>query len=151
MTLEEELQHINAYLEIELARFSDRLNVDICVSPELLNIKLPTFTLQPLVENAIKHGTSSLLENGKITLQGYCNKGCIVLEVEDNAGNYAPIGEESGLGMKIVDKRLKNMFGRQYGLTMSYQANEWTRATITIPADAQQPVHTNGTNGETAV
>lgn len=150
VTLEEEIQHVNAYLEIELARFSDRLQVDICVAPELMNIKLPTFTLQPLVENAIKHGTSSLLDDGKITLHGYYDKASIVLEVEDNAGSYAPIGEESGLGMKIVDKRLKNMFGKQYGLTMSYQPHEWTRATITIPADVQQHPLANGTNGETA-
>ena len=145
VTLKEELQHINAYLEIELARFSDRLNVEINVAPELLSLKLPTFTLQPLVENAIKHGTSSLLENGKVMIHGYSDNERIILEVEDNAGNYAPISEESGLGMKIVDKRLKNMFGRQYGLTMSFQPNEWTRATITMPADIQQHA-----NGETA-
>ena len=52
--------------------------------------KLPTFTLQPLVENAVKHGTSSLLENGKIVIHGYREAERIVLEVEDNAGNYAP-------------------------------------------------------------
>ncbi|MCW8330636.1 sensor histidine kinase [Photobacterium sp. SDRW27] len=150
VTLEEELQHVNAYLEIELARFSDRLSIEVNVAPELLQIKLPTFTLQPLVENAIKHGTSSLLENGKVTIHGYNNNGCIILEVEDNAGSYAPISEESGLGMKIVDKRLKNMFGRQYGLSMSYQPNEWTRATITMPVDNQQHANANGNNGETA-
>ncbi|MEJ2764098.1 sensor histidine kinase [Photobacterium sp. MCCC 1A19761] len=136
VTLEEELQHVNAYLEIELARFSDRLSVTVNVDPALLGLKLPTFTLQPLVENAIKHGTSSLLENGKIAINGYRTKAGITLEVEDNAGNYAPVGEESGLGMKIVDKRLRNMFGRQYGLTMTYQPQTWTRATLTLPADA---------------
>lgn len=142
VTLQEELQHIHAYLEIELARFSDRLSVEVNVADELMTLKVPTFTLQPLVENAIKHGTSSLLENGKITINGFIEQDHVILEVEDNAGNYAPIGEESGLGMKIVDKRLKNMFGKQYGLTMTYQTHEWTRATITLPVDTL--THRNG-------
>ncbi|GHA57472.1 LytS/YhcK type 5TM receptor domain-containing protein [Photobacterium aphoticum] len=145
VTLQEELQHVNAYLEIELARFSDRLQVVINVSPELLHHPLPTFTLQPLVENAIKHGTSSLLEDGKITINGYVQDNDMILEVEDNAGNYQetdplasasttePEDKEHGLGMKIVDKRLKNRFGKQYGLTMSYQPQLWTRATIRMP------------------
>ncbi len=135
VTISEELQHVRSYLEIELARFSDRLNVEIIVPDELMRVNLPTFTLQPLVENAIKHGTSSLLENGQIIIRGYVFDNQLVLEVEDNAGTYQPVGEESGLGMKIVDKRLKNMFGQQYGLKMSSQPNVWTRATITLPED----------------
>lgn len=135
VTISEELQHVRSYLEIELARFSDRLNVEIIVPDELMRVNLPTFTLQPLVENAIKHGTSSLLENGQITIRGYVFDHNLVLEVEDNAGTYQPVSEESGLGMKIVDKRLKNMFGQQYGLKMNSQPNIWTRATITLPED----------------
>ncbi|MGF1688737.1 sensor histidine kinase [Photobacterium japonica] len=141
VTLQEELQHVNAYLEIELARFSDRLSVVMNVSPELLNHPLPTFTLQPLVENAIKHGTSTLLEEGKITINGYIRHNEMILEVEDNAGNYSDdnadagpsLKQEKGLGMMIVDKRLKNRFGKHYGLTMSAQPQVWTRATICMP------------------
>ncbi len=75
LTIKEELAHTQAYLEIELARFSDRLQVDFSVAQEILDVMVPTFTLQPLVENAIKHGTSTLLENGKIVI-----KGCLVTE-----------------------------------------------------------------------
>ncbi|MDX1304573.1 sensor histidine kinase [Photobacterium sp.] len=139
VTIEEELHHVHSYLEIELARFSDRLDVQIDVEPGLLAIQVPTFTLQPLVENAIKHGTSSLLENGKIIIRGYLQNGQIILTVEDNAGNYRSGSEEIGLGMKIVDKRLKNMFGEQYGLTMNCQKNAWTQAIITLPADKALP------------
>ncbi|MDO6500991.1 sensor histidine kinase [Photobacterium sanguinicancri] len=134
VTLKEELQHIHAYLEIELARFSDRLNVQVDVPEVLLTLKLPTFTLQPLVENAIKHGTSTLLENGIIHIRGAVHDQTITLVVADNAGCYLPVGEESGLGMKIVDKRLKNMFGKQYGVSMKCQPNESTEAVITLPA-----------------
>lgn len=144
VTLKEELEHVHSYLEIELARFSDRLSVDVDVEPELLKLQVPTFTLQPLVENAIKHGTSSLLENGKITIKGRVAHRQVILEVEDNAGNYAPIGEETGLGMKIVDKRLKNMFGSQYGLTMTSEPQQWTRATIRMPFETQKYSKNNG-------
>ncbi|MGF1785077.1 sensor histidine kinase [Photobacterium swingsii] len=134
VTLKEELQHVHAYLEIELARFSDRLTVHVDVPDTLLSLKIPTFTLQPLVENAIKHGTSTLLENGIIHIHGKVNNEVITLVVADNAGCYQPVGEESGLGMKIVDKRLKNMFGKQFGVSMQCQAQVSTKATITLPA-----------------
>ena len=139
VTLEEELQHVHAYLEIERARFADRLEVEVNIDDALLNITIPTFTLQPLVENAIKHGTSNLLASGKLTIKAYQNDERIVLEVRDNAGLYQPVGEESGLGMKIVDKRLKNRYGKAYGLQMSWEANQWTLATITLPKENGQP------------
>jgi two-component system LytT family sensor kinase len=61
-TLEEEIEHVSAYLEIEKARFRERLCVEFDLDPSLLNMKLPTFTLQPLIENAIKHGLSETIE-----------------------------------------------------------------------------------------
>ncbi|OAN17497.1 histidine kinase [Photobacterium jeanii] len=139
VSLEEELQHVNAYLEIELARFSDRLSVTVEVPEQLLSLKLPTFTLQPLVENAIKHGTSNLLENGIIHIKGQVDHDAVRLVVEDNAGSYQPVGEESGLGMKIVDKRLKNMFGKQFGLHMHCEPEHRTQATITLPVSSVSP------------
>lgn len=139
VTLEEELQHVHAYLEIERARFADRLQIEVKVDDNLLNIRIPTFTLQPLVENAIKHGTSNLLESGQLTINAYQAQDRIILEVRDNAGLYQPVGEESGLGMKIVDKRLKNQYGQEYGLQMSWEPNQWTLATISLPKENGHP------------
>ncbi|UTM57844.1 sensor histidine kinase [Photobacterium sp. CCB-ST2H9] len=139
VTLEEELQHVHAYLEIERARFADRLQIEVKVDDSLLNIRIPTFTLQPLVENAIKHGTSNLLESGQLTINAYQAQDRIILEVRDNAGLYQPVGEESGLGMKIVDKRLKNQYGQEYGLQMSWEPNQWTLATISLPKENGHP------------
>ncbi|KDM92587.1 sensor histidine kinase [Photobacterium galatheae] len=138
VTLEEELQHVQAYLEIERARFADRLQIEVKVDDNLLNIRIPTFTLQPLVENAIKHGTSNLLESGQLTINAYQAQDRIILEVRDNAGLYQPVGEESGLGMKIVDKRLKNQYGKEYGLQMTWEPNQWTLATISLPKENGQ-------------
>jgi len=133
--IEDELQHIHAYLEIELARFSDRLKVNINIDEQLLAQYVPTFTLQPLVENAIKHGTSTLLENGVIDVTGYLENGQVVLKVIDNAGTYCLSDKElaTGLGLQIVDKRIKNSFGENFGLTMLCQPGISTRAEIKFP------------------
>jgi len=137
VTLKEELAHIQSYLEIELARFTERLSVDVNVDLSLLSLKVPTFTLQPLIENAIKHGTSTLLEKGEIKISGYLSerkeKKLVTLEVTDNAGNYCIKGKEMGLGLQIVDKRIKNKYGQEYGLTMSCKTAEYTKASIIFP------------------
>ncbi|HEY7865112.1 MAG TPA: histidine kinase, partial [Psychromonas sp.] len=137
VTIKEELAHITSYLEVELARFSDRLEIDFLVDPSVLNVYVPTFTLQPLVENAIKHGTSTLLENGKISITGALieldNKPHVKLQVIDNAGTYLKGETQSGLGLQIVDKRLKNTFGEGFGLQMSCKKGESTSAEIVFP------------------
>jgi len=135
VTIQEELAHTKSYLEIELARFSDRLQVDFLVEQAVLDLVVPTFTLQPLVENAIKHGTSSLLEGGKITIRGEIieNKQIVQLLVIDNAGTYQEKQRITGLGLQIVDKRLKNRFGEQYGLAISCEKGISTTAKILFP------------------
>lgn len=135
VTLKEELHHVQSYLEIELARFADRLTVTVDVDEKLNQLKLPTFTLQPLVENAIKHGTSNMFEDGEITIKAYLSHHQIILEVIDNAGLYVEQKNSDGLGTNIVDKRLKNQFGEAFGLTMSCIENQQTKATIHLPLE----------------
>ncbi|EGA70155.1 hypothetical protein VISI1226_18076 [Vibrio sinaloensis DSM 21326] len=134
VTLKEELEHVNAYLTIEKARFTDRLEVDICIDDTLLNRKLPSFTLQPLVENAIKHGISNLLQGGQVRIYSERVAQGEKVIVEDNAGSYtAPPQEHTGLGMQIVDKRLTNKFGRIAALNIEAVNNQYTRMTFIIP------------------
>ncbi|MGY0074020.1 MULTISPECIES: sensor histidine kinase [Vibrio] len=134
VTLKEELAHVNAYLTIETARFSDRLEVEININDSLLERNLPSFTLQPLVENAIKHGTSQLLEDGHIRIYSQPLPDGDRIVVEDNAGLYTPPQEaHTGLGMQIVDKRLTNKFGRLAALQIDVAANQYTRMSFIIP------------------
>lgn len=134
VTLQEELDHVNAYLTIEKARFTDRLEVAIDIAPCLLERKLPSFTLQPLVENAIKHGISQLLEGGKVAIYSQpCTSGYQIV-VEDNAGNYEePEDNYDGLGMQIVTKRLANYFGSDAGLKIEFKKHHYTRMSFIIP------------------
>lgn len=135
VTLKEELAHVKAYLTIEQARFADRLEVDIAIDDALLlERNVPSFTLQPLVENAIKHGTSNLLEGGRVRIYSQVQTGGYKIVVEDNAGSYqAPNEDYDGLGMQIVNKRLTNKFGEQAALKTEVLANQYTRMSFLIP------------------
>jgi two-component system LytT family sensor kinase len=132
-TLREELEHVGAYLEIEKARFEGRLTVETDVDPALLSLRMPAFTLQPLVENAFKHGLSSSLGDGRAAIRAYRRDGAALVEIEDNAGAWTERRGKDGLGMQIVDKRVKNLYGEAYGLSVSCVPQELTRVTIRLP------------------
>jgi two-component system LytT family sensor kinase len=134
-TIREELEHVNAYLEIAKARFEDRLSVEIDVDPSLLDAKVPTFTLQPLIENAIKHGISEMLTPGIARIHIYRLDGAARIDIEDNAGTYEEERLSSnGLGIKIVEKRIEGLLGRGSRLDISCVRNELTRVSIQVPA-----------------
>ncbi len=131
-TLEEELNHVQSYLVIEKARFEDKLQLEMDVDPSLLGLKLPVFTLQPIVENAIKHGISNILGQGLVRLTVRQKDDLVRIIIEDNAGNFENRGQK-GLGMDIVEKRIKNLCGEQHGITIDCIPQEKTVITITIP------------------
>lgn len=131
--LKDEVEHVNAYLQIELARFNDRLTVDIDVPEELGVARLPAFSLQPLVENAIKHGTSQLLGGGHVSIRAHRDGDDLVLTVEDNAGLYEAKPGGDGLGMNLVDRRIKNRYGERYGLAIEHERDVFTRIQLRVP------------------
>jgi two-component system LytT family sensor kinase len=140
-TLREELDHVNAYLEIEKARFADRLTVETEVDPAILELRMPAFTLQPLVENAFKHGLATLLRPGVARIRARREGDLALVEIEDDAGVYVePVGGD-GLGMRLVDKRIKNLIGPEYGVAVSCLPGTLTRVTVRLPfAGTTQPV-----------
>jgi two-component system LytT family sensor kinase len=132
-TLEEELEHIRAYLEIEKARF-EGLVVEIDVPEGLLHIQVPTFTLQPLLENAIKHGISEMLNPGVARIRAREEDGIVRIDVEDTAGAYEEQGRaKDGLGLQIVEKRIRSVLGAASRLEIFCVPNELTRVTIRMP------------------
>ena len=133
VTLADELEHINAYLYIEKARLMERLNIKFNIADDLLNALLPTFSLQPIVENAIKHGIAQTLDGGNITVSAHLNDDHIILSVEDDAGLYQPKPNSDGLGMNLVNKRIKVRYGEQYGLSVNYQTDAFTKIILDLP------------------
>ena len=138
-TLQEEQEHCQSYLEIEQARFGERLTVINEIPPHLADVQLPSFTLQPLIENAIKHGICSLLEQGRIRLFAEEGQESVTLCVEDNAGAWQPGPQGDGLGMSIVDRRLRSAFGERFGIRVQCEPEQWTRVSFTLPRQPQSP------------
>lgn len=138
-TLQEEQEHCQSYLEIEQARFGERLTVQNEIPPQLAQLQLPSFTLQPLIENAIKHGISTLLEHGRIRLYAEETPEQVRLCVEDNAGAWQGELTGDGLGMNIVDRRLKSAFGDRFGLSVQCEPEQWTRVSFSIPKAPRPP------------
>ncbi|USD64826.1 sensor histidine kinase [Vibrio sp. SCSIO 43136] len=134
--LKDELAHVNAYLTIEKARFSDRLEVEVDIAPQYLELYIPSFTLQPLVENAIKHGISQQLDGGKIRIYTKLVPHGVLMVVEDDAGLYQkPPEQHSGLGLEIVDKRLIQRLGKGSALQIESKPQQYTRMSFLLPSD----------------
>jgi two-component system LytT family sensor kinase len=132
-TLKQEYQHLQSYLKIEKARFKDELIIKIDLPDELMNKQLPVFTLQPLVENAIEHGTSQRIQVGIISIRCFEQDNTLVLVVEDNAGKYQEPEEDSdGIGLTL-DKRIKLIYGKNYGISVEYKTDQYTRFVVRLP------------------
>jgi two-component system LytT family sensor kinase len=131
-TLQEELEHLGAYVEIERARFVD-LRVDLEVDPAFFPVRIPTFTLQPLLENAIKHGISRMADPGRVRVGARRDEGVLRIDVEDDAGAYQGPKDDEGLGLQIVRKRIASLLGPEAGLETFCVPGELTRMTIRVP------------------
>ncbi len=133
----EELRIIKAYLEIEALRLGKRLESGIDVPDAALPIVIPILAIQPLVEDAVKHGVASKAGNGRVVLRAHLTEGMLHVTVEDfslgpvGSGNYAAPG--SGVGLLNVRRRLKLSYGPQASLDVCH-ANRDTLVTLKIPA-----------------
>jgi hypothetical protein len=108
--LDEEIDFVSSYLQIEQARFGDRLRVSIDIDPAVRHEQIPAMTVQPLVENAIKHGVSVVERQGEVRIQARRAANALVVEVSDNGPGFAtPNGDGHGLG-NIAD-RLRGYYG----------------------------------------
>ncbi|WP_263772215.1 sensor histidine kinase [Propionivibrio soli] len=136
-SLEDEIEHVNAYLQIELARFADRLEVVMAIPDEFMHLRLPAFSLQPIVENAIKYGISQMIEPGRITISAQRTDGVLSIFVEDSAGLYQPAAERNGLGMSLVDRRIKIRYGAAYGIDVACEPETYTRVAIRVPVEEE--------------
>ncbi|HLK67940.1 MAG TPA: histidine kinase [Bryobacteraceae bacterium] len=136
--LDEEVEFVNAYLQVERARFGERLQIEVVVDPEAGAVPVPSMTIQPLIENAIKHGVSALEGQGSIRLRAAIQGELLCVEVIDNGpgfpGDFSLTDAESaqGHGLRNVIERLTRYFGDAAHLCWE-SGNRNTRVWITIP------------------
>lgn len=142
-TLGEEIELIENYLEIEKARFEERLNVKIEISNELKNVRVPALILQPLVENAIKHGISKNKKVGEVIIGAKIetrrNEVFLKLSVFDSgAGKNASLEINSnGVGLNNIRERLENYYGGAANLSVKTSDENRTTAEIILPVNAK--------------
>ncbi len=137
VTLREELEAIDEYLDIESIRFGPLLKVDKHIDPATLDLIVPSMLLQPLVENSIKHGLSQKLGEGRITIRSLREHDHAVIDVIDNGIGIATAQagrvRGSGIGLRNVNERLHVIYGANYQLKLDSVPGEGTCARIVIP------------------
>ncbi len=142
VTVAEELRLVDTYLELERARFGERLAVTLRVAPEVLSVRVPSLILQPLVENAVRHGLEPSGRAGHLSIAAHDAGSDAVITVEDDGAGADPervrrvlSGREDGdaVGLHNVDERLRTVFGEQFGLVVETGIDAGTKVTVRIP------------------
>lgn len=135
-TLAEELERIRAYLEVLRVRMGERLAMQIEVPDDLLSTPVPTMMLQPLVENAIKHGLEPKSGGGTIWILARRDDGKVAITVADDGQGFGASSGGTGIGLKNVRERLRLLYGSRASLSVVANAPAGVSATLTVPAAA---------------
>ncbi|SHJ45772.1 sensor histidine kinase [Propionispora hippei] len=142
-----ELDSLQHYLSIQQTRFGDRMSFVVDIDPELLDWRIPSMTLQPIVENAIIHGLEDLKDGGTVKIYGTKIAGGneMLLSVYDNGVGFPPdlidlfnrkkemMPSRLGLGLRNTDDRIRRLYGENYGLTIESQPMGFTCVSIRLP------------------
>lgn len=141
-TLRDELRNIERYLVLEQARFGDRLFVSLTIAPEVLPVAVPFLAVQPLVENAVRHGLARKAGVGHVTITAVDLGSSAEISIEDDGVGGDPevvravlAGESSAdsVGLGNVDARLRQAFGDQHGLVVETAPGAGTKVTFRVP------------------
>jgi signal transduction histidine kinase len=130
--LDRELELLDLYLDIERTRFSDRLDVRMDVEPAARDALVPAFVLQPLVENAVRHGIARGAEPGRITIGAWVKGASLAIEIADTGPGIASNGAE-GVGLRNTRERLSRLYGPAAALRLDRGVEGGTVATLTLP------------------
>ena len=146
--LSEELDLVRSYIRLEQSRFGERVRLNETIQPDLLEAQVPVFTLQPIIENAIKHGLASRQSGGTLQLRIHALERELQIEVaDDGVGISAERLQEvsrfdgclsrgtsgTGIGLHNVHRRIQATFGANYGLQLSSQLGQGTVVRIRMP------------------
>ena len=141
-TLRDELQNIERYLALEKARFGDRLVVSLTIAPEVLPVAVPFLAIQPLVENAVRHGIEHKSGIGHVSISAADVGATAEITIEDDGEGSDPEtiravlsggGSGNSVGLGNVDARLRQAFGDEYGLVVETAPGAGTKVTFRVP------------------
>jgi two-component system LytT family sensor kinase len=141
-TLAEELRSVERYLLLEQARFGDRLQVTLRIAPEVLPVAVPFLCVQPLVENAVRHGLAGSEVAGHVVITAQDRGQECLIEIEDDGVGEDPEkvrralagdSQSDSVGLGNVDSRLRNAYGDDYGLVVETAPGAGTKVTVRVP------------------
>lgn len=142
ISVREEIEHVKSYAKVEQMRMPGKFEITYDVSDEILDIRIIKIILQPLVENAIKHGFARKSKGGIIKIKGYLKDGFITFEVHDNGkgvsmnnmidNTFSPSSFQSGYGLSSINERLHLQYGEESHLSFRSEENKGTLVTIKI-------------------
>lgn len=133
--LRQELALLDAYLDIMRMRFGDRLTVEVAVEPGVLDTRVPTFLLQPLAENAMRHGIEPLRGAGQVQIVGERRGDRVVLQVRDNGQPSQSLDTRSGIGLTNTEARLRQLYGPAASFSLRREADR-TVAEVVLPSSS---------------
>lgn len=144
ISVSEEFDFLSTYLEIEQARFGDRLRVEMDIDPRVASIMIPPLILQPLIENAVKHGLAPKLEGGVLRIRAIDDEDRALFRIQDDGVGWplqtpaaAPRSQNGvgGRGLKNVTERLRALYGDRASLRVHRSTGEGTEIIVAIPKD----------------
>ena len=143
VTLAEELDALEPYLEIQRLRFADWLTISRQASPEALGVRVPRMTLQPIVENAIRHGLAGRTERGHIAIEGALDDGTLCLRVCDNGVGLGAAHEPEapGIGLRNLSSRLRTLYGDDARVTLKTAPGGGAVTEVRLRAGLALPGH----------
>jgi two-component system, LytTR family, sensor kinase len=133
--LRRELEYLQLYLGIEQVRFQDRLRVEIAAGPEVLDAAVPQMVLQPIVENAIRHGIGRSSSAGRLRISACHVNGMLEMKVQDDGPGLALDSQSQtrGIGLANTRARLKQLYGDAAGLSIENEEQGGVAATVVLP------------------
>jgi len=131
--LEEELAFAREYLELEKMRFGSRLDVKWAIAPETMHLPVPQMILQPLVENAIRHGITQRREGGWVEVSSTASDRELNLRVRNSTATTMPKSNGTGLGLKNVQARLKYLYSDDASLRLAFEDDRTVTVTLALP------------------
>ncbi|HEU4562127.1 MAG TPA: histidine kinase [Longimicrobium sp.] len=133
-TVDDEIDYLRAWLAVESERYGERLRVDFDVDPSAADLRIPTMTLQPLVENSLKHGIAGKLEGGRVAVRVHREDGRLRLEVEDDGAGF-PREPRDGTGLGNLRRRLETIYGPAAELRIE-RPPAGARVVVELPASS---------------
>lgn len=144
ISLREEVAFLDEYLVLQKFRHLERLTWNIPIAQDLLNLQIPRFILQPLVENSIRHGFARNVENPHLTVDAYRSGNSLLITLSDNGAGISPeklqegMLPATGVGYTNVVKRLELLYGRDAGVHITSKPGAGTKTVIKIPLKGRE-------------